>query len=133
MQMRDRLRDLHGHGYNVELRVDALRVRPLMTGDPGFGHQRIHDAAEMAFPRVRGAPQQGSPCTTEQARAFECRQSSDDRGGIAGDDPGRGPPERRGVVYLGGEGVACGIVLLAALQDELDARMLVTLDVLRSE
>ena len=58
MQMRERFRHLDRHGDHVEVGIHRLRIRPLVTGNARFRHERVHDAAEMTFPGIERTPQQ---------------------------------------------------------------------------
>ena len=47
-----------GHFYrrgdHIQIRVDTLRIGPLMTWDVFFGHHGVHYTSQMAFPWVGG-------------------------------------------------------------------------------
>ncbi len=72
--VRNRLRHLDCHRDHVEVGVDGLRVRPLMAGDLWLGQERVHDAAEVALPRIGGAAQQCTERPFEQASLRERRE-----------------------------------------------------------
>ena len=100
-----------------------------MTGYIPFRYQRIHYPSPVTFPRV-GSPSKKRPARLEQQTcSFQGGQRSDDRGRVAGDYAGALPTDRPIEGRLGYERMAGRFVLLAALQDELDASMAIALDV----
>src|SRR3546814_16834932 len=80
VKMRQRLRDFDRHRHDVELRIYALGVRPLVAGNVRLGDECVHDAAHVAFPRIGGPPQQGATSPLQEAYAFERCQGAYDRG-----------------------------------------------------
>lgn len=67
----------------------------------------------------------------QQASTLERRERAHDGGGVAGDHPGGVTADGRFIAGLGGEGVARSLVLLTALEDELESPTTVDLHVLR--
>ena len=71
MQVGQCLRNLDRHGYHIQVRVDTLGIRALVTGNLRLWHDGIHDPALVALPGIGGPAQKGSPCPVQQAVAFE--------------------------------------------------------------
>ena len=133
MQMRQGLRHFDRHRDDIQSGVDALRVRPLMAGNFRLGDEGVHNAAEMAFPRIRGAAQQRPARAAQQTRVLQCSKCSDDRGGVAGDDSRAFPVQCARIAGLGDEGVSGHLVLFATLDDELDAPLSIDVNVQRRD
>ena len=131
--MCQRLRNLDGHRHDVEFRIDALRVGTLVARNLRLRHQRVHDPALVAFPWVGCAPQQRASGTLKQAGPLERRQGPHDGRRVARHDARRIAIERAGIVRLRRRRMAGGLVLLAALDDELEAAAAIAVDVLRGD
>ena len=104
-----------------------------MAGNLGLGDERVHDPAKVTFPGVRRPAQQRPARATQQASLLQCRKGSHDRGGVAGDDARAVPVQRTRIGRFRNEGVSGHLVILATLDDELDAPLSIDVDVHRRD
>ncbi len=110
-----RLGHLDGHGHDIEVRVHGPGVRCLVAGNLPLGNDRVHDAAEVALPRVGSPSEQRASRSREEVRPLQGREGPDDGCRVTRNHAGGLPPHRLLVVPLGHERVARHPVLLASL------------------
>src|SRR5690606_16209815 len=94
-------------------------------------HQRVHDAVQVAFPWISGAAQQRAARTSQKSRALEASKRPDDRRGVARDDARAVAIEGAMVTRLGHERMTRDLVLLTAVDHELDPCTAVRFDIVR--
>lgn len=73
----------HGDGHHIQIWDDGLGVRALMRGDDGLGHDRVHHAAVVGFPRVGRAADEHPARLLQQPGVLKRAQRTDDAGGVA--------------------------------------------------